>query len=175
VTDQERVALEREKERLSRFSIFERAVIAVLSVVCVAMLFVLVQLLIPYQPMRVYGLSAAPSGVCPGKKIGVRLDWELRRPLRRLEVDYAWSEAGQVGREFGGTAIFRSLEARSRETIRSPAARQTPAEPGEWRLVTEYEAYGPRWGLPLRQDLTVASENTVRVLPQGGPRCEGDR
>lgn len=170
--------LEEEKEQAARFSLLERAVIAVLALLIVAMLYVLGQLLIPYRPVSVYELKAIPAKVCEGESVGIVADWEVRAPVRLLEVRYGWSRPDEVAgdveaQSFGGRAELTNIKPFARKEVRSPIDRRTPTEPGVWRLVSEYRVYGHRWGLPLRQDLRQVSEDFLTVRRDTSKQCEG--
>lgn len=139
-------------------------------------LFAITNLVYPYQPMVVYGFHAVPEAVCPGDTVSVEIDREIRDDLRVLEIVYQWSERGDPTTLTGGQARYEDVPAMERKTITSSFFRSAPASPGEWQLKTNYDIFGTRLGMPVRQDLdNVTSEDFVRVLEFNDEKCTGGK
>lgn len=143
--------------------------VAAVAVATIAFLVAIGNLVYPYHPISVYKYEAVPMEVCPGGEVDVRQDWEVRDDLRAFRVSYQWSERGSPTAAFGGEAHFENVKASPRETVRSPLIRAAPPTPGMWRLETNYDAFGTRLGMPVRQDLdNITSEDFVTVKDNCG-------
>ena len=157
--------MERLKKAFAAFDKAQSVMLVILLPICIATVFFVIFLLIPYTPVKIYEKNILPAEVCPGENLEVVLDWEITDPLNRLHIEYYWSLEGEEPASFGGTAQLNNVEVIPREVVKSPLQRVAPIEPGEWRLVTDYDAYGEQWGIPQRQDFQVQSDDVVYVKP----------
>lgn len=146
------------------------------SVLLLGFVFVIGNLVYPYQPIKVYEYKTAPAEVCPGGDVAVETEWEIGDELRTFDVTYRWKERDDPTTVFGGKARFEDIEARPRMKQESPLVRPAPLEPGLWKLITSYDAFGMRFGMLVRQDLdNVMSKDFVRVLKANDKKCEGSQ
>lgn len=146
--------------------------LAVLAILGLLLLYSSVNLLIPYRPVTIYGYSAFPPVACPEDEVELRVESEVTDYVRRLQIEYAWSMSSNPGSFVpGGKVTVYDIEPHERRVARTIFVRTVPREPGRWRLVTDYEAYGSRLGMPVRQDFTVVDDGVLTVLPPTDERC----
>lgn len=154
------------------FRAYDRAqlvMLAVLVPICLLTFFLVVNLLVPYRPVVVYGNEVIPENACPREPIEVVKDWEVRDEIRQLEIEYFWTHPDSPTETYGGTAYIKDIEPRPREAEVSPIGRISPRESGKWELITHYTVYGTRFGLPMRQDFAVDAAGRIEVYD--GENC----
>jgi hypothetical protein len=149
-----------------------------LLVMALGSLFLVAVLLVPFEPLSVYGYEAVPGRVCPGERVAVYVDQRLRDgyAVRSMEVEAAWEAVAAAGyepgqRAFAGRTTLLRPEPGPREVVESAVLRDAPETPGEWRIVGEVEVRGSRFGVPNVQEVRVESEKTTTVLAPSSPGC----
>lgn len=142
----------------------QKAMIAVLSVVALAVVFLLSVIFAPFPAVVVYEQRVLPDRACVGGEVRLVVDQEIRKDLRRLEVEYRWVDVDEGHAPIVRTETLYDLGARSRAEEISRIVRRVPSEAGEYYLRNDYTAVGARWGVPIRQDFTSVSTNTLRVI-----------
>ena len=155
------------------FEAYDRAQIAMLAVlipICLLTFFLVAVLLVPYKPVAIYGNEIIPQAACPREPVEVYKEWEVREPVRQIEVEYFWTHPDSPTETYGGTTYIKNVEPQPRHLEKSPINRIAPRMPGEWELVTHYTVYGTRFGFPVRQDFQVNADGFIVV--EDGEECE---
>lgn len=160
-----------------------RIVLAVFGTLAFVVVLISTLVFYPFAPYNISEVRTIPDAVCPLEDVEVTASLQIESgwDLKTLEVESKWEPVDglRLVAVSGGTATIPEPEPELARRFKSPILRVAPPVPGEYRLHSEAELLGtfgknnPVHGWPKVQVVEYKAVNTLTVLPETDPACEG--